>query len=123
MADKRDVTIQVSDVERAYWNLYYAYRRLDSAIAGRNAQLRVAQKDGQLRQPFELNPLLAMRRVAEDVVPRRPARLPNEPSRGRMVPEIRRPDWLQARRQHARKEQHANKQKANKLGEHYRTGR
>jgi outer membrane protein TolC len=26
-------------VEQSYWNLYYAYRRLDSAIAGRNAAL------------------------------------------------------------------------------------
>ncbi|MGQ9576723.1 MAG: TolC family protein [Thermoguttaceae bacterium] len=29
----------VADVERAYWNLYYAYRRLYSAIEGRNATL------------------------------------------------------------------------------------
>jgi len=26
----------VSDVERAYWNLYYAYRRLDAALEGRD---------------------------------------------------------------------------------------
>jgi outer membrane protein TolC len=29
-----------SDVERAYWNLYYAYRRLDTAVAGRDAALQ-----------------------------------------------------------------------------------
>ena len=29
----------VSDVEKAYWNLYYAYRQLDTAIAGRDAGL------------------------------------------------------------------------------------
>ena len=29
----------VGDVERAYWNLYYAYRRLDTAIEGRNRTL------------------------------------------------------------------------------------
>jgi len=30
----------VSDVEVAYWNLYYAYRRLDSVVAGRDAALQ-----------------------------------------------------------------------------------
>jgi outer membrane protein TolC len=29
----------VADVERAYWNLYYAYRRLDAAIEGRDRTL------------------------------------------------------------------------------------
>lgn len=29
-----------SDVEKAYWNLYYAYRRLDSVVAGRDAALQ-----------------------------------------------------------------------------------
>jgi outer membrane protein TolC len=30
----------VADVERVYWNLYYAYRRLDSVRAGRDAALQ-----------------------------------------------------------------------------------
>lgn len=29
-----------SDVERAYWNLYFTYRRLDSVVAGRDAALQ-----------------------------------------------------------------------------------
>lgn len=29
-----------NDVERAYWNLYFAYRRLDTAVAGRDAALQ-----------------------------------------------------------------------------------
>ena len=31
----------VNDVERAYWELYYAYRSLDAAIAGRDAVLQL----------------------------------------------------------------------------------
>jgi outer membrane protein TolC len=34
----------VSDVEKAYWNLYYAYRQLDTAIAGRDAGLESWRK-------------------------------------------------------------------------------
>ena len=34
----------VSDVEKAYWNLYYAYRQLDTAIAGRDAGLESWKK-------------------------------------------------------------------------------
>lgn len=30
----------VNDVERAYWNLYFAYRRLDTAVVGRDSTLR-----------------------------------------------------------------------------------
>ncbi len=33
----------VNDVETAYWNLYFAYRRLDTAIAGRDSTLRAWQ--------------------------------------------------------------------------------
>ena len=33
----------VNDVERAYWNLYFAYRRLDTAVAGRDSTLRAWQ--------------------------------------------------------------------------------
>jgi outer membrane protein TolC len=33
----------VNDVERAYWNLYFQYRRLDTAIAGRDSTLRAWQ--------------------------------------------------------------------------------
>lgn len=33
----------VNDVETAYWNLHYAYRRLDTAIAGRDSTLRAWQ--------------------------------------------------------------------------------
>lgn len=57
-----------SDVERAYWNLYYAYRRLDTVISGRNAALQTwrtvhakyeigarggsAQEEAQARQQY-----------------------------------------------------------------------
>jgi outer membrane protein TolC len=34
----------VSDVESAYWELYYAYRNLDAAVAGRDSSLRTWQK-------------------------------------------------------------------------------
>lgn len=41
----------VSDVEKAYWETYYAYRRLDTAVAGRDAALetwiRVKEKARQ----------------------------------------------------------------------------
>jgi outer membrane protein TolC len=33
----------VNDVETAYWNLYFAYRRLDTAITGRDSTLRAWQ--------------------------------------------------------------------------------
>ncbi len=33
----------VNDVETAYWNLHYAYRRLDTAVAGRDSTLRAWQ--------------------------------------------------------------------------------
>lgn len=58
------------DVEKAYWYLYYAYRRLDSVIAGRDAALQTwrqakarfdvggkgggAQEEAQARQNFLL---------------------------------------------------------------------
>lgn len=58
----------VADVERAYWSLYYAYRRLDAAIAGRDAALQTwrsvyakyeagarggsAQEEAQARQQY-----------------------------------------------------------------------
>ncbi len=58
----------VNDVERAYWSLYYAYRRLDAAIAGRDAALQTwrsvyakflagakggsAQEEAQARQQY-----------------------------------------------------------------------
>ena len=34
----------VNDVEKAYWNLYYAYRQLDTAISGRDAGLESWRK-------------------------------------------------------------------------------
>ena len=34
----------VSDVEVAYWELYFAYRNLDAAVAGRNSALQTWQK-------------------------------------------------------------------------------
>jgi outer membrane protein TolC len=59
-----------SDVERSYWNLYYTYRRLDSAVAGRDAALQTwrqakarydvggkgggAQDEAQARQQYLL---------------------------------------------------------------------
>jgi len=59
-----------SDVERCYWNLYYTYRRLDSAVAGRDAALQTwrqakarydvggkgggAQEEAQARQNYLL---------------------------------------------------------------------
>ena len=33
----------VNDVERSYWNLYFAYRRLDTAVTGRDATLKAWQ--------------------------------------------------------------------------------
>ena len=34
----------VSDVETAYWELYYAYRNLDTAVQGRDSSLKIWQK-------------------------------------------------------------------------------
>lgn len=41
----------VSDVEKAYWETYYAYRRLDSVIAGRDSALQTWR---QVRAKYEL---------------------------------------------------------------------
>ncbi len=40
----------VSDVEVAYWELYYAYRNLDSAVQGRDSSLKTWQKVNELYQ-------------------------------------------------------------------------
>ena len=34
----------VADVESAYWELYFAYRNLDTAVEGRDDSLRTWQK-------------------------------------------------------------------------------
>ncbi len=40
----------VNDVETAYWNLYYAYRRMNTAVAGRDSTLRAWQVINAKRQ-------------------------------------------------------------------------